>query len=120
MIKEKRRAKRVKENAEVTITMTGQEDLSTSGRTTYQMAKDVSLFGIRILSNTFVPVNSTLKIDLTLGAQIKPITTFGKVRWVKSLYGDELFEMGIEFADTPLEISRILKDHIAGKPEDSA
>ena len=116
---EKRRAKRVKEDAEVTITMTGQEDPSIGRRTTHQVAKDISLFGIRILSNTFVPINSPLKIDLTLGAQNRPITAQGKVRWVKSLYGDELFEMGIEFADTPLEIARILKNHIAGKPEDS-
>ena len=116
---EKRRAKRIKEDSEVTITMTGQEEPSASKRTTHQVAKDISLFGIRILSNTFVPVNSNLKIDLTLGTQSRPITAQGKVRWVKSLYGDELFEMGIEFADTPLEISRILKNHIAGKPEDS-
>ena len=120
MIKEKRRAKRVKENAEVTITLIGQDDLPVSSRVIRHTAKDISLFGIRIQSNTFIPINSNLKIELALGPQNRSVTAYGKVRWAKSLYGDELFEMGIEFVDTLPETVRILRDYIAGQIKNEA
>jgi hypothetical protein len=36
----------------------------------------------------------------------------GKVRWVKSRYADELFEMGIEFVNTPKNQIKALKKHL--------
>jgi hypothetical protein len=46
------------------------------------------------------------------------ISAYAKVRWVKSVYADELFELGIEFVDTSINIIKSLKEHFdktAGK-----
>jgi hypothetical protein len=39
------------------------------------------------------------------------ISAYARVRWVKSVYADELFELGIEFVDTSINIIKALKEH---------
>jgi hypothetical protein len=39
----------------------------------------------------------------------------GKVKWVKSLYDDEVFEIGLEFVDTPPNIITPLIGHLYSK-----
>jgi c-di-GMP-binding flagellar brake protein YcgR len=110
-MREKRRAKRVKEKTEVTITLIQQDDLRAGSKIIRHFTKDISLGGIRIQSDTFIPVNSMVKIKVPIGSPIKLISALGKVRWIKRLE-EGLFEMGVEFVDTPQESVRILKDFI--------
>lgn len=109
---EQRRAKRVKEEAQVTIKLVPSETFTPDKKISYHLTKDISSTGLRILANTFLPINSTLKIDLTLTKPHKLISAFGKVRWIKSRYADELFELGIEFVDTPKDHIEALREHI--------
>lgn len=109
---EQRRAKRVKEEAQVTIKLVPSETFTPDKKISYHLTKDISSTGLRMLANTFLPINSTLKIDLTLEKPHKLISAFGKVRWIKSRYADELFELGIEFVDTPQEHIEALREHI--------
>jgi c-di-GMP-binding flagellar brake protein YcgR len=110
-MREKRRAKRVKEKAEVSITLIHQDDLRAGSKIIHHFTKDISLGGIRIQSDTFIPVNSMVKIKLPIGSPTKLISALGKVRWIKRLE-EGLFEMGVEFVDTSQESVRILKDFI--------
>jgi c-di-GMP-binding flagellar brake protein YcgR len=113
-MREKRKARRIKERAKVTITPLETYDLPAAGKIIRHTTRDISLGGIRIQSNQFLPINSTLKIELSLKSPMRLITAFGKVRWIKSSRNAESFEMGIEFIDTSQEIVQILKSHLEG------
>lgn len=108
---EKRREKRIKEHALFTITLISKDRLEPHKKIIHHTTKDISLTGARIHTNTFLPVGSFLKMDLSLKEPPRLISAFAKVRWIKSLYADELFEMGIEFVDTSLDIIKALKEH---------
>jgi len=45
----------------------------------------------------------------------KVVCVKGRVKWVKSLYGDEVFELGLEFVDTPPDIITFLIGHLFSK-----
>lgn len=114
---EQRRAKRIKEETKVTIKLISTDKLTPDKRISYHLTKDISSTGLRIFANTFLPINSILKIELSLTKPPRLISALGKVRWVKSRYADEMFEMGIEFMDTPHENIRALKEHIEEEEE---
>lgn len=114
---EQRKAKRIKEETKVTIRLVSTDRFTPQKKISYHLTRDISSTGLRILANTFLPINSILKIDLSLVKPPRLITALGKVRWIKSRYADELFEMGIEFVETPQENIRILKEHIEKEEE---
>lgn len=109
---EKRRATRIKEEASVSINLVSKEALVPGKKISYHLTKDISSTGIKILTNTFLPIKSLLKIELSFIKPPKLFSAFGEVRWVKTRYADELFEIGIEFVNTPEEVIKILKEHI--------
>lgn len=114
---DKREAMRIREETKVSITLLS-KDLVPPGKTfSYNLTKDISLKGLKIHANTFLPINASLKIELPLTKPVKMICVMGKVRWVKTLYADESFEIGIEFMETSPEDIRILKRHIEGFAE---
>ena len=63
--------------------------------------KNISLNGIMIESDVFIPVGSMLTLDLRLEKNPEVITVVGQVRWIKTLFEDESFAMGLEFVDLP-------------------
>jgi len=63
---ERRRAERLREDNEITITIvSGGKDLPQE-KIIYNYTKDISAGGARIQANIFLPVNALLKIDLIL------------------------------------------------------
>ncbi|MBC8357878.1 MAG: PilZ domain-containing protein [Candidatus Aminicenantes bacterium] len=109
---EQRRAKRVREEAQVTITLISKDLLPVGKKISYHLTKDISSTGIKIRASAFLPINAVLRIDISFEKPPRVIHAFGKVRWVKSIYADELFEMGIEFVDTSQENIELLKEYI--------
>ena len=115
--KEKREAKRITEETKITITLLS-TDLVPPGKTfSYNLTKDISLKGVKIRANTFLPINALLKIELSLTKPIRLISVLGKVRWIKTLYAGESFEIGIEFVEPSSEDIRILTRHIESLAE---
>jgi hypothetical protein len=76
------------------------------------------LGGVNIRTDTFFPVDTVIKMELTLAKIQKIVHLKGKVKWVKSLYDDEVFEMGLEFVDTPPDIITSLIGHLYAKDRD--
>lgn len=109
---EKRRAKRVREEASVKITLVSRDILPAGKKISYNLTKDISSSGAKIQFNTFLPINTLLKIEIFVKEPPRLISAIGKVRWVKSLYADEWFEMGIEFVDASPEIIKILEEYV--------
>jgi hypothetical protein len=112
---EKRKSKRLKQENEITIKVVSSEESLLRKKVIYHMSKDISSTGTRIRTNIFLPVDTLLRIQLTLKDPPRMVTALGKVRWVRSLYGDESFEEGLEFTDTSEETIRLLADHILGE-----
>jgi len=109
---EKRRAKRLRQENEVTIQIVSAGKPMPNSKIIYHISKDISSSGARIQTNAFLPVDTLLKIQLTLKNPPRMVTALGKVRWIRSLYGDETYEAGMEFVDTPLATIRLLADHV--------
>lgn len=109
---EKRKAKRVKKEGKVKISLISNDKHKPGKAISYHLSKDISILGVKILSNTFLPIDSLLRIEVSLTKPPRFITGMGKVRWVRSRYADELFEMGIEFVNTPKNQIKALKKHL--------
>ena len=112
---ERRRAERLREDNEITITIvSGGKDLPQE-KIIYNYTKDISVGGARIQANIFLPVNALLKIDLILKNLRQRITAFGKVKWSKIIIENKTYEAGVEFVDTPEESIKTLEYYISCK-----
>lgn len=108
-----RSEKRFHHQSEVTITVVSGVSQSQAKWISHSLTKDISVSGAKLRSNYFLPKGTLLKINLTLNDPTpRIIHVLGKVQWVRSIFSDELFEVGIMFVDTPVENIHVLKDHI--------
>jgi hypothetical protein len=111
---EKRRAKRLAEENEVTITIVAGGKFSRE-KVIYNSSKDISETGAKIQSNIFLPIDTLLKIDFKLKNIQQMITAMGKVKWIKIICEDECYDAGVEFVNTPREATKKIADYIAWK-----
>lgn len=112
---EKRRAKRLKEESEVTITIVAGGKKYSKEKVIYNSGKDISAAGAKIQSNIFLPIDTLLKIDFKLKNLQQMITATGKVKWIKIICEDECYHAGVEFVNTPAEAIKKLSDYISWK-----
>jgi c-di-GMP-binding flagellar brake protein YcgR len=109
--RERRRESRIKEEDKVAI------ELLTNGQTPADksiinaLTKDISPGGVRIMTNMLLPVNTLLKMEIVLSQRRRRVHTMGVVRWARSVYEEELFEMGIEFTQISSEDKMLLLEH---------
>jgi hypothetical protein len=111
-LKEKRRTKRIKEADKATIVLNSEIGNQQIKKVYHVLTKDLSTRGIKIPINTFIPVDTSVKIQISLENPTKLIYTNGKIRWVKRLYNQQLYEAGIELVDMTPYQSEILEKHI--------
>jgi hypothetical protein len=112
---DKRRTPRLKEENEVTITVVYGRHNLTKEKVINNFSKDISISGARIQAHLFLPVDTLLKINITLKNVHQMITVMGKVKWIKIIYNGESYEEGVEFVNTPDEAIKKLKDYISWK-----
>ena len=118
---DKRREQRVEEETKVAIRVLPEDKYAHDKNVVYALTKDISSGGVKVLTDKMLPIDTLLHIELTLTKLRKLVTVTGKVRWVKRLYDDDVFEMGVEFVDTPPESIILLLENIYGsKEEDQA
>ena len=112
---ERRRTPRIKEENKVTITViSGEEDLPKK-RITWYLSKNISKSGIRIQTNIFLPVNTQLKIEITLKNPPQTITAFAQVIWIKRFSTNDFCQAGLKFFNTSNEMIQQLDDYISLK-----
>ena len=111
---ERRKEKRRREVNRISIEYLAEGQMDTTKKVNFGLTEDLSLCGLRILSEKFFPVDKVLKISLCLGRNTETIYLISKVRWIKSL-DDEAFEIGLEVVDTFEKSVRILTGHLYGK-----
>ena len=112
---ELRKAERLNEEHNITITILSEDENLPKEKIRYKFSKDISESGIKIQGNIPLPVDTLLKIDLTLESLHQKITALGKVKWIEFNTEDGSFEAGVEFVDTSSEAIRKIEDYILSK-----
>lgn len=114
-MKEKRKAERLKEFNEITITVISEEKSIPGGKISYKYSEDISATGTKIRGNILLPLDTLLQIDFQLTDLEKKITALGKIKWIKVVIEDKHYEAGVEFVDTPEEAIKKIEDYISWK-----
>ncbi len=114
-MKDKRKERRVKEENTIICEIVSDNKILKHKKIFYTLTKDISLGGVNIRTDTFLPKDTVVKMELSLPKTHKIVCVRGKVKWVKSLYDDEVFEIGLEFVDTPPNIITSLIGHLYNK-----
>jgi hypothetical protein len=114
-MKEKRKAERLKEYNEITVSVISEEKNLPKEKIHYSNSQDISVSGTQIRGNIRLPVDTLLKIDFKLKDLQRKITALGKVKWIKIIIEDKYYEAGIEFVDTQSEAIQKIEDYISWK-----
>lgn len=110
--KAERKTERLDEENEITITiLSGIKDVPKE-KIIYNYSKDISMTGTKIQGNVLLPIDTFLKMDVTLKNLKERVTVFGKVIRNKVLVEGESYEAGVLFVDTPDESIKKLGDYI--------
>lgn len=116
VMQEKRKMPRIKE--ENAITMIIISDRKNFSRIQNGRTKDISASGVRIQTETLLPVDALLSIDLTLTKLEQRINAIGKVRWVRKINEDETYEAGVEFINAPVfgiqQVRHYVRQRVSG------
>lgn len=115
LAKERRRESRVKEEDKVVIEILPDGKLLSERRIFNALTKDISPGGLRVMTNLALPADTAVRIEIALPKRRKLIRAAGIVRWCRSVYEEELFEMGVEFSQIRIEDKIILLEHTYGK-----
>jgi hypothetical protein len=111
---ERRKEKRRKEVNRISLEYLTDDQLYRSKKVNFGLTEDLSLCGIKILTDTFFPIGKVMKISLSLGKDYEVIDLIGKVKWSNSL-DSEAYEIGLEVVDTFEKSMRLLTGHLYGK-----
>lgn len=112
---ELRKAERLNEEHEIEITIVSEDENLTKEKIRYKFSKDISESGVKIQGNIPLPLDTLLKIELTLKSLRQKITALGKVKWMEFNTEDGSFEAGVEFVDTSSETIQKIEDYIISK-----
>ena len=77
-----------------------------------KLTKDISIAGIKFLSDELIPVSSYIKVNLKFKEDLRPLEFICQVMWVKSLYNDESYEIGAQILEIDKENYKQIKSHI--------
>ena len=111
LMKERRKSKRRKEGNRVEIEPLSKDKGYPGKNDGFAITDDISLYGIKVMTEPFFPIDSLLKIDLSLARTRKVVTMTGKVRWIERI-GDNLNELGIEMVDATMDNIKILFEYL--------
>lgn len=109
--KERRKENRVKEEDKIVIEVLSGIELPQGKKIISALTKDISPGGVRIMANMALPVDTLIRMEIVLPKRRRLIQATGRVRWARSIYEEELFEMGIEFVHISTEDKMILLEH---------
>lgn len=108
---DRRRDSRVKEEDKVVI------ELLTNGQPPAEktilnaLTKDISPGGVRLTTNRLLPVNTLLKMEIVLSRRRRVVHAMGIVRWTRTVYDEDMFEIGIEFTQISPDDKMLLLEH---------
>lgn len=109
---EKRKDPRREDELPVEIEILSNETSLGPTRVLYAQIKDISAGGVKILTSIYIPLDTPIKLKITLSKLGETIGPIGKVVWGNMIEDSDLYEMGIEFESTQPEILCTLLEYI--------
>jgi len=120
LVNSKRREKRFMEENKVVIRYARENKNSVDLAEVNAATHDISLGGARIQVKKFFPVDSVIRIQVSLSRSGEAIKVDGKVKWIKKNQDEDLYEIGVEFlhhiSKTVLSLIRHLYGEDTGVP----
>jgi c-di-GMP-binding flagellar brake protein YcgR len=110
-VQERRQESRINEEDKVVVELLTNGQIPGDKPIINALTKDISPGGARIMTNILIPVNTLLKLDIVLSQRRRRVHGTGIVRWSRTVYQDELFEMGVEFTQISPEDKMTLLEH---------
>jgi hypothetical protein len=121
-MEERRKAPRMTEENEVTITVDSEENNLAHGKIRDifidNCTKDISASGAGIKTNIRLPIDALIELEFTSIGVREQIKTLGKVKWVKVIIQDESYEAGVEFCGVPGDAVKKIEEYISWKLKD--
>jgi uncharacterized protein (TIGR02266 family) len=114
-MKERRKDPRINEENKVVLNLIPNGGAQGSRNVYYSLTRDLSIGGIRIMTDAPLAVGSRVKVEITLAKSRKRVQAVAAVRWVNELFGKEVYDMGLEFVEIDPETELALIDHVYGK-----
>jgi c-di-GMP-binding flagellar brake protein YcgR len=68
-------------------------------KTQRKVTEDISQGGIRFMSDTFISVRAFLRMEISLRHAARVIDVVAQVRWVRAVYDNERYEVGVQFIE---------------------
>jgi hypothetical protein len=96
-MEERRRAPRIKEENEVSITVVSGGINLPEEQIKDNFTKDISVSGAKIQTNILLPVNTLIELDFTSKGLQQQMKILGKIKWRKAINENESYEFGVEF-----------------------
>jgi c-di-GMP-binding flagellar brake protein YcgR len=116
-MKEKRKENRIIEEDKVVLSLVPEGNVPGSAETyhsLYSLTQDISAGGVRIITDSPLPVDSNVRFEIALSKTRQLIHGTGKVRWLNRLFEDRVFEAGLEFTELGPEGVGAILEHIYG------
>lgn len=110
---EKRRVKRLKDDNEIVITVFADGKRFPKEQVVYNYSKDISVLGLRIKTDVYLPINSFIRTEMKLKNMHPFVTMIGKIKWIKAMFHQGSFEAGVEFVNPPSNVNKPLQDYIS-------
>jgi hypothetical protein len=110
--KEKRKEPRREDELPVEIEILSDETNPGPTRVLYAQIKDISAGGVKIVTSVYIPLDTPIKLKITLLKLGETIGPVGKVVWGNQIENSDLYEMGIEFENTQPDILCVLLEYI--------
>jgi hypothetical protein len=109
---EKRKEPRRDDELPVEIEILSDETSLGPTRVLYAQIKDISVGGVKIWTSIYIPLDTPIKLKITLPELEEVIGPVGKVVWGNPLENSDIYEMGVEFETTQPEILCTLLEYI--------
>lgn len=93
------REKRQYKRQEGTFPFRYRETLGTPSPFRGALVKDVSLGGLRFRTESFLPLDTSLILELSLPESTRPVRAITRVAWSRKLPAGERYEIGGEFVE---------------------
>jgi len=113
-MKDRRRDVRIFEENKVIVSLMTGEVRPGIPAVYYSLTRDISMGGLRIMTGAALQTGTRVHVDIALGRPRKRIRAVAEVRWVRDLYGGEVFEAGLQFVGLDPDAEFALMDHIFG------
>ncbi len=82
-------------------------------RNSFALTENISLGGVKILTDTFLPLDSVVRLEINMARTNRKMNFPGKVRWIFAHSDAHIYEMGLEFVDKSAKSSTVLAEYLA-------